>query len=348
MSSEEFPEAAFESINLSEDKKYELKYIDASEVDDSSLNARLKLSQVELIDMSLEGGKFFELVESKEANITGYRGLKAKSCYREFKNSYSKECEERTEFNPQSTEQTVAWLHLLSQTVNKEDLFRDEEKLEDFNRWTERAQYYDSRLEPGEFFWKPLEIVIYQEESGLHVIGEEVQEIRINGETYEVESQENWSYLEKDLEPGKHLIEMEEDAVNLTVYPPAPDTSILNDELRIQRIQGLELENSFDKVVVRNSEGSVFKKTDLKKDSETVADIGGMDKEESFELKFVSESVNLTREENLSKDSEDEEIKVLKRAFGIDRESYENVYTLVSLYEKAPFSGYIMPEQDFL
>lgn len=315
MDSSEFPESSFEDLD---EQIEDLNVIESTHPDfisDSNVNDRLRLSTVFLIDSIITFEKFESIILEDQEDKPKYTGIKIQACLNDKTNvSTITDCDsERTVYDPEALQLTISWLMLAKDNGSANAIMTD--KSDEFVSWIERSIYYDDTLEPNNFNWTPLEVVIYEEGHGLYIIGERLDEVEINSESYNVESTGIINHINTDLDKGVNKVSARGQEVELTVHPRLPPSGI-NSESNLEI--GSENQEEIEQILVNGEDIEVKSNEITVVESDT----------DSYNVKFEFNEFNYTREE--IEENKDPRI----RALGTNQSNLETVKTIISAISK--------------
>lgn len=335
MDDSEYPREAFLELNKSIDRSGVVRISNPKNLDDSSLSDRFRLSQVSILDLAITQGKLYSIGEiGRKSNLTGFTVHVCEFLDFGPESSFNKCDEQRTSRKPISTVELITILKMeLGDQGRLQTVYQNESKMEKLNAWFERIQYYDDKLEPKEFEWKPMEIILYEEKSGLHIIGQEIDNVSVDGREYEAESKGRWNYVDIELGPGRHSLETAGQKSELLVEGFRPRIIYHEGRLLIPGSNRSRMNHFYDHVEFDHS--GERKILELE---EELINLSMDTPPETIKATFISEKVNMTVQKTLVKnESYSSEVEMLAEVSGLTIDESRKIYGAIEYFDRVPF-----------
>lgn len=320
MGDAEYPDESFEAFSERTSTRIS-KDVRPENIDDSSLMDRLRITNMMILDTA--SSDFIDLSEGNNQNGKILRGFKVEGCD-DIDRGYTQPrfCEELNYYEASLTARLSLMTH---SDLNK--TFRNISKMEEYENTMERASYYDRKLYSGDGEKKTS--LVYQNTSGLYIIGEKTDSVEINENSYSTEVHGEWSYADVDLEQGTYNVSY-------------------SNEKHIFKVFSLTSEVYDEGKLLLRDEWETYDYVEISEGDDTYRrEIGGNLSIDSSapeaEIKYMNEKVNITKKVINRDHSENMESSAdhLSDLSGLDPDSAEKVVKAGRIYNKfagiAPF-----------
>lgn len=313
MGNTEYPEESFNAY--SDRTSYEIQeYIRPENIDNDGLMDRLKLSNTMLLDIA--STDFTDTGENNSDNQI-LLGFKTEGC-NDIDKGFSQPqfCDELSYYEASM----ASWLSIMTYSdLNK--TFRNSSKMEKYKNTAERIEYYDRKLFDGDS--EKRNHIAYQNNSGLYIIGERTDSVKINGTQYSTMINGEWSHIDINLEQGSYNISYSGEEHVFKVFSPTNEVYDDDGKMLIR-----DRYNSYNYV-------EVGEETETNR-SEIGRRLSHNHSDLETEAKYVNKDVTITKKvrnhEHLDNDSE---VAQFSEYTGLNTNSAEKILKAVSLYNKA-------------
>ncbi len=306
-----YPEAAFQP--LYESYEEELPKERLKNLEGTRIEKRSKISNIALLDSAVIGGKVVDVLqgedESTDLKYQGYATVNRCGSVGAEQDDY--ECRNTSAPAAFST-MYKGWMLLAKYSGDLDTLYENQTVRKRFLDYVDRATFYDSYLLP-DYEMKPVEIVMYSSNSGLHIIGEDNSPVSVNGEKVNVTGSGDWSRANISLKPGYHTIRRDNFSIEMPVHGYKPNFGVASgEEFQIEGAENRSL--YFRKAII---EGDNWSREVSLGENALELDLSG----EPNQIRFVRGNFTVT--EKVGSNSEDDIRPLNGEALGMKKEEYQ-------------------------
>ncbi len=313
-------------------KDIQVQSSNVDSLEGSGLAQRMKLADIMAKDLR----SFTDIFYFENSSVKSPEGFVMDSCHTSGvfrKSSDFTDCESEKDIVGHQVLASNFWL--LQRSGNLEKFYSNETLRSDSTDLFQRLQVYESVFGSKEPEWSELEFVMYNEDSGLYLVGKGTNDITIDGENFNSDSDGYWTHVDIDLDSGIHSISSRNSNLNLHVRPPLPregyDPS--EDTVKIES-RHIDTEHYFDKAYVNDEENTYT--VNISNESREVE----LSDPSYIETSFEGKSGNFT----VVTRSEDRDIfQELSYLSGLNRKQSRILFRLLQIHI---ISGDILPVVD--